>query len=214
MGDAIVEFVKTGKLEFSSLISSMLEDLVKYELKQQSMALYNAAKTSVNDAGGFAGLLGKLLGSAGGAASAADAAAPVAYGVYNAKGNAFDYGIEKYAKGGAFTNQVVDSPTLFKFAKGTGMMGEAGPEAIMPLKRDAQGNLGVRSGQQQTNVDVVVNNYGNEQATTTQTTDSRGNRRIEVTIGDMTAGEVGRSGSASQRSLRSTYGLQPQLIRR
>lgn len=49
-----------------------------------------------------------------------------------------------FAKGGAFTNTVVDSPTLFKFAKGTGMMGEAGPEAIMPLKRGADGSLGVR----------------------------------------------------------------------
>jgi phage-related minor tail protein len=33
---------------------------------------------------------------------------------------------------------------LFRFADGTGMMGEAGPEAIMPLTRDSQGRLGVR----------------------------------------------------------------------
>jgi phage-related minor tail protein len=134
--------------------------------------------------------------------------------ITQAKGGAWDYGIQKFAMGGAFTNQIVDSPTLFKFAQGTGMMGEAGPEAIMPLKRDANGNLGVRSGQQQPNVDVVVNNYSNAQATTQETTDSRGNRRIEVTVGEMSAGDLTRSGSASQRSMRSTYGLQPQLIRR
>jgi len=93
-------------------------------------------------------------------------------------------------------------------------MGEAGPEAIMPLKRDSSGNLGVRAGQQQPNVDVVVNNYSSSQATTHETTDSRGNRRIEVTVGEMSAGDLNRSGSASQRSMRSTYGLQPQLIRR
>lgn len=55
-----------------------------------------------------------------------------------------------YAKGGTFldgisgfSNQVVNKPTLFAFAKGSGLMGEAGPEAIMPLTRDASGRLGV-----------------------------------------------------------------------
>jgi lambda family phage tail tape measure protein len=43
-----------------------------------------------------------------------------------------------YAKGG-----VVHQPTLFRFAHGTGLMGEAGPEAIMPLTRLPDGNLGV-----------------------------------------------------------------------
>jgi lambda family phage tail tape measure protein len=49
-----------------------------------------------------------------------------------------------FAKGGAFTNSIVSSPTMFKFADGgamrTGLMGEAGPEAIMPLKRGADGS--------------------------------------------------------------------------
>jgi hypothetical protein len=54
-----------------------------------------------------------------------------------------------FAKGGAFTNSVVSSPTMFKFADGgamrTGLMGEAGPEAIMPLKRGSDGSLGVQA---------------------------------------------------------------------
>ena len=43
------------------------------------------------------------------------------------------------------SNSLVNSPTLFKFANGAsmGVMGEAGPEAIMPLKRGADGKLGV-----------------------------------------------------------------------
>jgi phage-related minor tail protein len=111
-----------------------------------------------------------------------------------------------------FTNSIVNQPTLFKFARGTGLMGEAGPEAIMPLKRDSQGNLGVSGGGQKT--EVVINNYSNQPATTQETTDSRGNRKIEVVIGEMTAGEFQRSGSTSQRAMRSTFGLAPQLIRR
>jgi lambda family phage tail tape measure protein len=66
-----------------------------------------------------------------------------------------------FAKGGAFTNSVVSSPTMFKFADGgamrTGLMGEAGPEAIMPLKRGADGSLGVMASGGGGDVNVVVN---------------------------------------------------------
>jgi phage-related minor tail protein len=93
-------------------------------------------------------------------------------------------------------------------------MGEAGPEAIMPLRRGADGSLGVVAGGGGSNVSVQVINNSNAQATTNETTDSKGNRKIEVVIGDMTAGEISRSGSASQKSLKSTFGIQTQLIRR
>ena len=129
-----------------------------------------------------------------------------------AMGGAFDDGVRKYAKGGTFTNSIVSQPTLFRFAKGTGMMGEAGPEAIMPLKRDSSGNLGVRGGGG--SVEVVVNNYTTAPAEARETTDSRGNRRIEVVVGDMTAGEVTRGGSSTSRAITNTFGMKPQLIRR
>lgn len=58
-----------------------------------------------------------------------------------------------YAKGGvhdspslsAFSNGVYSTPQYFAFAKGAGVFGEAGPEAIMPLTRGADGSLGVRA---------------------------------------------------------------------
>ena len=57
----------------------------------------------------------------------------------SAKGNAFGPGgVTPFASGG-----IVSSPTLFKFATGTGVMGESGPEAILPLKRGRGGKLGV-----------------------------------------------------------------------
>jgi phage-related minor tail protein len=61
----------------------------------------------------------------------------------NAKGNVYaENGIQPFAMGG-----IVTRPTFFKYAKGgemqNGLMGEAGPEAIMPLKRGADGKLGV-----------------------------------------------------------------------
>ncbi len=41
---------------------------------------------------------------------------------------------------------IVNSPALFAMRKGTGIMAEAGPEAIMPLARGSDGKLGVRAG--------------------------------------------------------------------
>jgi lambda family phage tail tape measure protein len=49
--------------------------------------------------------------------------------------------IQKFASGG-----VVSSPTLFPLATGLGLMGEAGPEAVLPLSRGSDGRLGVASG--------------------------------------------------------------------
>ena len=64
-------------------------------------------------------------------------------GGFFADGGAFSGGsqIQAYADGG-----VVGSPTYFGMSGGkTGLMGEAGPEAIMPLSRGANGKLGVQA---------------------------------------------------------------------
>jgi len=72
-----------------------------------------------------------------------------------------------HAQGGVFSssglspylNSVVSKPTLFAFAKGVGLMGEAGSEAIMPLTRTANGDLGVKSvGGSGINMTVNINN--------------------------------------------------------
>jgi hypothetical protein len=207
MEDAIVNFTKTGKLSFKDMINSFIEGLLRYEIQQQQIALFSGM-------GGVGGLTKLLIsafsmtpssrfGMGGGGADPLD---------FVAKGGVYDAGLKTFAKGGMFTNSIVTEPTLFKFAKGTGMMGEAGPEAIMPLKRDNNGNLGVRGGGSK--VDVVVNNYGSEKATTKETTDSRGNRRIEVMIGDMVAGELNRVGSNTQQAMTASYGTSPLVARR
>jgi len=60
--------------------------------------------------------------------------------LFKADGGAFNRGVQFFADGG-----VVNSPTMFGHSKGVGVMGEAGPEAIMPLKRGKDGKLGVVS---------------------------------------------------------------------
>jgi phage-related minor tail protein len=70
-----------------------------------------------------------------------------------ANGGAFTQGrVMPFAKGG-----VVSSPTNFPMRGGMGLMGEAGPEAIMPLARGADGRLGVQSAGGGQAVTVVMN---------------------------------------------------------
>ena len=84
-------------------------------------------------------------------------AGPIAEGIkaiVSAKGNVFDAGgVTAFAKGG-----VVGGPTVFPFANGIGLMGEAGPEAIMPLKRGPDGALGV-SASTDARPPIIVNDY-------------------------------------------------------
>ena len=76
----------------------------------------------------------------------------------NADGNVFQGGsIVPYAKGG-----IVRRPTLFPMANGLGLMGEAGPEAVMPLRRHANGRLGVEASGGAGNVVVNVDARGTQ----------------------------------------------------
>jgi lambda family phage tail tape measure protein len=215
MADAIVDFAKTGKLSFKSMIDSMIEGLIRYELQQQALLAYSAA----GGAKGIIGFLTSMVGAGAGpnanitkVTGPSGNAAGIVY--TGATGGAFEYGVEKFAKGGMFTNSVVTNPTLFKFARGTGLMGEAGPEAIMPLRRDSEGNLGVMAKPQGNKVEVIVNNFSGEKAEARETVDSRGDRKIEIIVGEMVAGEVGRKNSPMQQAISGNFMTKPSVTRR
>ncbi|HEV7284649.1 MAG TPA: hypothetical protein VGN75_07310 [Kaistia sp.] len=88
----------------------------------------------------ISGLFGNLMGAFGGGGASAITGSLWANGGAFAGGN-----VIPFAKGGAFTNSIVNSPTVFAMANGAGLMGEAGPEAVMPLRRMAGGRLGVEA---------------------------------------------------------------------
>lgn len=73
-----------------------------------------------------------------------------------AKGGAWIGGMQYYANGGVF-----DQPTMFQHAGGLGVLGEAGPEAVMPLQRDSNGRLGVKAQGGGGGGDVIINMTNN-----------------------------------------------------
>jgi lambda family phage tail tape measure protein len=150
MGDALATFVTTGKLDFRSLTLSIISDMAKIAARQAaSSALSSLFGMAASVAGAYfgGGANGLAAGSAGANSSATGATAGGYSDTYfpQAKGGAWDNGTKFYAQGGAFTNSIVSSPTAFSTAGGgKGVMGEAGPEAIVPLSRASDGSLGVR----------------------------------------------------------------------
>jgi len=139
MEDALVKFVMTGKLNFRDLANSIIADLtrmlVRYAIVQP---LFKAIFPNIK------------IGSANGNVFSNGEVVP------SAKGNVFAKNkIVPYAYGG-----IVNKPTLFPMANGMGLMGEAGPEAIMPLKRGANGKLGVQSSGGVGNIVVNVDASG------------------------------------------------------
>lgn len=108
-------------------------------------------------------------------------------GVYNQTGRV------AFANGGVFTNSIVDRPTTFRFANGSGfgngLMGEAGPEAIMPLKRGADGSLGVAVNGTENGTSesesVIVNVYANDSVETKESTGNDGRKVVDIIVGSM-----------------------------
>lgn len=104
-----------------------LSDALKMVAKSMTDAAFNAAISPVTNH------FGSILGQGVGALT--NAFLPFA------DGGAFTQGrVMPFAKGG-----VVSQATTFPMRGGAGLMGEAGPEAIMPLSRGADGRLGVRA---------------------------------------------------------------------
>ena len=131
-------FFETGKFNFKDFASYAIKQLQRVVLQQLIM------KPLMNALGGLLG------GGGGGAVNTLFNPAMAANGKVFASN-----GIQPFANGG-----IVSRSTLFPFAKGIGLMGEAGPEAIMPLRRGADGKLGVAGGGGTTTINVSVDAKG------------------------------------------------------
>ncbi|MFN0573553.1 phage tail tape measure protein [Salmonella enterica] len=134
----ISDALSGNKVDWEDWASSVLQSMQKIILNAMLVDSLRSASNS-----GFFSSIGGMFGAGAGAASGSTPS-----GAYNSAVS----GIKLNAKGGAYaseslsaySNSIVSTPTYFAFAKGAGLMGEAGPEAIMPLTRSADGSLGVR----------------------------------------------------------------------
>ena len=196
MESALTQFVMTGKLDFKSLADSIISDLVRIQIQRTiTLPLANVIN------GAMAGLdLGSMWGSL----------------FPSAQGNVFEGPVLS-----AYRNTVVDRPTLFPFAQGAGfasvprigLMGEkpgSPGEAIMPLTRMRDGDLGVKVHGGGSTVIVNVIEAAGKGGQQQQRTDSNGNQVIDVWVEQITAkvwGDVARGAGPGPGVLANTYGL-------
>jgi lambda family phage tail tape measure protein len=131
--ESLTSLATTGTANFREFAASILKDTTRMIIRQLILKS-----------------IMQLLGGIGGSATAKSfempGAAFIPSGGYSfapsAMSNVFaSNGIQPFANGG-----IVSRPTLFPFAKGIGLMGEEGPEGILPLRRGKDGKLGVIAG--------------------------------------------------------------------
>jgi lambda family phage tail tape measure protein len=201
---AFEEFV-TGSASaedaFKKLAGTIIKELIRIELQNASSGKGSLIGSLFKGLGGLFGLGGGGFGGATALASGVPAAQSL--GVLGfAKGGAFSGGkVTPFARGG-----VVNRPTIFPMANGAGLMGEAGPEAIMPLTRGPDGKLGVAGGGTSVNVNII-NQAGAEVETRQNGPD------IDVIIRQAVARDI-NSGGQIYRAIGQRFETSTRLTRR
>ena len=155
-------------------------------LDQVAISMARMLANAAFGQGPLGGVFNQILGNAAGGSGIIDA-------LFNAKGNAFtSSGVTAFAKGG-----VVSSPSAFSYGRGQlGIMGEAGPEAIVPLRRGSGGELGVGASP----VSVTVINNSKAEVGVSETTSGSG-REIQIAIEETVAAGIGRPRSKLNTAL-------------
>ncbi len=140
------------------LVDNFATTLRRMAADYLSSQLFDLLKGGASGVGSGGDIFGSLFKSIGGLFAGGTAASDAAF-LASAKGNVFNSGnVIPFATGGVF-----GAPTFFPMKGGkTGLLGEAGPEAILPLARGADGKLGIKGGGfgGGQNVNITVNVQG------------------------------------------------------
>ncbi|MGL4966168.1 MAG: phage tail tape measure protein, partial [Inquilinus sp.] len=197
IGSAITEAFTQGEasaITFESVVQGVVSEIMQDFLRLAAInplknALFGTKEPTLGGLGGLLGDAAKWLGGFLGGGNPAIYPGSTTVGPggllgHNAVGNAYDWRgkVHAFARGG-----IVDRPTIFPFAKGVGLMGEAGPEGILPLMRLPSGKLGVGTdggGGRGEKVKIEVIDQVGVKVQATETRDGRGGRRIEMVLAD------------------------------
>jgi len=162
VADAFTEAASTGKMAWKDMLVSILKDVEKFLVKKAIMQVITAFAGSGMNSFGFQG--------------GTDAS-------FFAKGEVFSGSPTLSAHSGT----VVNTPTLFAFAKGAGVMGEDGAEGIFPLSRGPDGKLGIKALGGAGGGDVIsvgVNVTVNSDGSSTTETDASSNAGLFKEFGE------------------------------
>lgn len=183
--DSMFEFIKTGIFNFSKFTQAILDDLTRIILRATIIAplargILSLSTPTASDGSGVD-------------ASNSDFSNVAAKGAY------FDGPLAKFASGG-----IVNSPTTFGYGRDRrGLMGEAGPEAILPLTRGSGGKLGVQA--QVSPVTINVINQNGSAVETRESTGPNGAKMIDVIITNKV--KEGIANGSYDKTFQQSYGL-------
>lgn len=182
-------FLKNGKADWKSFGDAVIDTLIDIQMQALRSGVLKPMM------GGANSWISSLF--SGGSADAGDL-------IQSARGNAFS-GVPSLS---AYSGTVVDRPTVFPFARGAGLMGEAGPEGIFPLKRGRDGKLGVSAeGAGGISVSLVTNNYASDVVEVKPTvSNNNGQLAIELAVQRVISRDMAKNGPITQ-GFGAVYGL-------
>ena len=181
---SVIDGTMSAKDAFKSMAAEIIKELYRILVVQQ---IVNAAKMAFGIPFADGGTVSIASSPSTGNTPYADGGVidktsrytvdnPASYANTYAKGGAFEGGseVQAFAKGG-----VVSRPTTFPMTGGqTGLMGEAGPEAIMPLKRGSNGKMGVQVEDNSRSLKSVVGQIQKDMITSLASTEDNISRSI------------------------------------
>lgn len=190
MTDALANFAITGKLNFKNFADSVIRDLARIAYEKALAGIFNSVANAY-------GLTNSGLGRG-------TESQMYANSLKSANGNVFS-GSSGLS---AYSGSIVSKPTMFAFARGAGLMGEAGPEAVLPLTRGKGGKLGVVA-QGGGGIEVQINITNKGQAVQARQTGSRmdGKKMMIDLILDTVASDTAKGGRTAKAQAQR-FGLQ------
>ncbi len=220
---ALVGDVMSGTKSFGNAFQDLgktVQRVVQQMVSDFTSLLLRMAMFGSNGSGGLlGGVFGGMFSSGAGAVGSQFSSSFVnmagANGMWFSKGAAFPAGALS-----AYSNTVVSTPTPFSFsglvpfARG-GIMGEAGPEAVVPLDRDSRGRLGVSlTGAVSPQVSITVNNTMSDEAKASvrQAPTANGDVNIELMIERKVISTLGNG--AADSVMRRRYGANVAAVGR